>query len=516
MYAAAQARETPDKPAIVMGTSGETLTFAQYEAAANRVAHLLRGLGLRRGDHVALLFENTLPYFEIQGGAERCGLYYTCINSHLGADEVAYIVGDCEARVFLTSAAKLDVAAAALEQCPRVEAAFVVGGPASGRFASYEEAVSGLPGEPIADEELGTPMLYSSGTTGRPKGILRPLPETPPAEQLPVLEFVKQVLLLLREDMTYLSPAPAYHSAPQAAVASALRLGATSVVMERFDPEQFLQLVERYRITHTQMVPTMFTRLLKLPPDVRARYDVSSLKVAVHAAAPCPVPVKQAMIDWWGPVLHEYYGATEANGFTVNTSEEWLAHPGTVGRAVLGEVVILDDDGKELPSGEAGTVYFRGATNFSYFNDADKTAGAMDSTGTASTVGDMGYLDEDGWLFLTDRKSFMIISGGVNIYPQEAENLLVTHPSVYDVAVIGVPDEDLGEVPKAIVQPAEDATPGPELERELLAFCRESLSTMKCPRTVDFVDELPRLPTGKLYKRYLRDAYWAGHGTSIV
>ncbi|MGH3743456.1 MAG: AMP-binding protein [Mycobacteriales bacterium] len=516
MYAAAHARSTPDKPAIIMGGSGDALTFAQYEAAANRFAHLLRSLGLRRGDHVAFLLENTLHYFELQGGAERCGLYYTCINSHLGADEVAYIVDDCRARVFVTSAEKLDVAADAVKQCPRVEACFVVGAPATGRFASYEAAVADLPAEPIADEELGTPMLYSSGTTGRPKGILRPLPEMAPSEQLPVLEFVKQVLLLLREDMTYLSPAPAYHSAPQAAVASALRLGATTIVMERFDPEQFLQLVQKYEITHTQMVPTMFVRLLKLPAEVRERYDVSSLKVAVHAAAPCPVPVKQAMIDWWGPVLHEYYGATEANGFTVDTSADWLAHPGTVGRAVLGEVVILDDDGKELPPGEAGTVYFRGATNFTYFNDPDKTAGAMDTTGTGSTVGDMGYLDEDGWLYLTDRKSFMIISGGVNIYPQEAENLLVTHPRVFDVAVIGVPDEDLGEVPKAIVQAAADATPGPELARELLAFCREHLSTMKCPRTVDFVDELPRLPTGKLYKRYLRDQYWQGHSTSIV
>jgi long-chain acyl-CoA synthetase len=516
MYAAAHARSNPNKPALIMGGSGESLTFAEYEAAANRAAHLLRGLGLRRGDHVALLFENTLRYFELQGGAERCGLYYTCINSHLGAEEVAYIVDDCRARAFFTSVAKLDVAVEALRECPKVEACFVVGAPATGRFESYDQAVAGLPSDPIGDEELGTPMLYSSGTTGRPKGIFRPLPEMAPSVQLPVLEFVKNVLFLFDDDMTYLSPAPAYHSAPQAAVAASLRLGATTIVMERFDPEQYLQLVERHRVTHTQLVPTMFSRMLKLPAETRQRYDVSSLKVAIHAAAPCPVPVKQAMIDWWGPVLHEYYGATEGNGFTVDTSSDWLAHPGTVGRAVLGEVVILDDEGNELPPGEPGLVYFRGATNFEYFNDPAKTAEAMDGTGNGSTIGDMGYLDEDGWLFLTDRKSFMIISGGVNIYPQEAENLLVTHPAVYDAAVIGVPDDDLGEVPLAVVQAAEDAQPGPELERELLGFCREHLSTMKCPRSVDFVDELPRLPTGKLYKRYLRDKYWQGHDTSIV
>lgn len=516
MYATAHARSNPDKPAIIMGGSGATLTYAEYEAAANRFAHLLRNLDLKRGDHISFLSENILRYFELQGGAERCGLYYTCINSHLGAEEVAYIVDDSRARVFVTSAAKLDVAIEALELCPRVEACFVVGAARSGRFESYEDAVAGMSAEPIEDEELGAAMLYSSGTTGRPKGISRPLPKSLPSEALPVLEFVKQVLLLLDEDMTYLSPAPAYHSAPQAAVASSIRLGATTIVMERFDPEAYLQLVERYGVTHTQLVPTMFSRMLKLPDEVRNRYDVSSLKVAVHAAAPCAVPVKQAMIDWWGPVLHEYYGATEANGFTVDTSAEWLEHPGTVGRAVLGEVVILDDEGNELPRGETGLVYFRGATNFEYFNDPAKTAEAMDSSGNGSTIGDMGYLDDEGWLYLTDRKSFMIISGGVNIYPQEAENLLITHPAVYDVAVIGVPDDDLGEVPKAVVQLADGATAGPEMERQLLAFCRDHLSTMKCPRTVDFVDELPRLPTGKLYKRYLRDKYWQGHNTTIV
>ncbi|HET6811278.1 MAG TPA: AMP-binding protein, partial [Acidimicrobiales bacterium] len=388
-------------------------------------------------------------------------------------------------------------------------------GEAPAPFESYEEAVGRFPAEPVADEQLGAALLYSSGTTGRPKGILRPLPEDPPGTPLPVMQFVR-LLFGMREGMVYLSPAPLYHSAPQASVAVALRMGSTAVVMEHFDPEQYLAMVERYRVTHSQVVPTMFSRLLKLPEEVRRRYDVSSLESVVHAAAPCPVPVKEAMIDWWGPILLEYYGATEANGFTFCNSEEWLAHKGTVGRCVLGELLILDDEGNELPPGREGTVWFRGATNFEYFNDPAKTAESRDASGTASTVGDVGRVDDDGFLYLTDRKTYMIISGGVNIYPQETENLLVTHPQVLDAAVIGVPNDDLGEEVKAVVQPAPGVDPGPELERELMAFCRDHLAHFKCPRSIDFTDELPRLPTGKLYKRLLRDRYWGGHSTRIV
>jgi long-chain acyl-CoA synthetase len=286
--------------------------------------------------------------------------------------------------------------------------------------------------------------------------------------------------------------------------------------MERFDPAEYLACVERHRITHCQVVPTMFTRLLKLPEDERLRYDTSSLEVIVHAAAPCPVPVKQAMIEWLGPIILEYYGATEANGFTFCTSEEWLAHPGTVGKPILGRLLILDDDGNEVPTGETGTVWFEGATNFTYYRDEAKTAESRDESGQVSTVGDVGHVDEDGYLYLTDRKTYMIIAGGVNIYPQEAENLLVTHPKVADAAVIGVPNADLGEEVKAVVQPADDVEPGPELERELLAFCREHLAHYKCPRSVDFEAELPRLPTGKLYKRLLRDRYWGDSKSRIV
>jgi long-chain acyl-CoA synthetase len=358
-------------------------------------------------------------------------------------------------------------------------------------------------------------MLYSSGTTGRPKGILRPLPEVHPSEPLPVMQFVT-AMFRFRPGMTYLSPAPIYHSAPQASVSIALRLGCTSIVMERFDPSLFLDCVQRHGITNSQVVPTMFSRMLKLPEDERRSYDVSSLEWVVHAAAPCPVPVKEAMIEWWGPKIIEYYGATEANGFTFCDSEEWLAHKGTVGKSILGQLLILDEDGNECPVGEPGTVWFRGATNFVYYNDPERTAQDRIDDGMTSTVGDVGYVDEDGYLYLTDRKTYMIISGGVNIYPQEAENLLVTHPDVYDAAVIGVPNVDLGEEVKAVVQVMPGVEAGPALERSLIEFCREHLAHFKCPRSVDFVDELPRLPTGKLYKRLLRDRYWGDAKSRIV
>jgi long-chain acyl-CoA synthetase len=516
MYPGEYAERHPDQPALIMAASGESLTFAEFEANANRLAHLYRDAGLRRGDHVAFLMENHLRYFETMAAAERSGLYYTCINSYLTPEEVAYIVDDCDARLFITSAAKADVAMAAAKLTPKVETFLCVDGTAAiGPFRPYDDAIAAFPSERIPDEQLGAAMLYSSGTTGRPKGILRPLPEVHPSEPLPVMQFVIG-MFRMRPGMTYFSPAPIYHSAPQASVACSLRLGSTAIIMERFDPEQFLANVERYGITHSQMVPTMFSRILKLPEEIRQRYDLSSLEIIIHAAAPCPVPVKEAIIEWLGPIVIEYYGATEANGFTFCTSEEWLAHKGTVGKPILGKLLILDDDGNEVPTGETGTVWFEGATNFTYYRDEAKTAESRDESGQRSTVGDVGYVDDDGYLYLTDRKTYMIISGGVNIYPQEAENLLVTHPKVLDAAVIGVPNADLGEEVKAVVQPVDPAQAGPELEQELLAFCREHLAHFKCPRTVDFEDELPRLPTGKLYKRLLRDRYWGDTKSRIV
>ncbi len=515
MYAAEYAKSHPDKPAIVMAASGEVVTFGEYEACANRVARMLRGAGLQRRDHVAIFMDNDPRMLMCEGGAERTGVYYTCVNSYLSAEEVAYIVNDSEARVVMTAGAKSEVASRLPALCPNVERWLMAGteGGLSGPFESWEEEIARYPAEPVPDEQLGAAMLYSSGTTGRPKGILRPLPEVHPGENLAVLEGLR-ALWRFRAGMVYLSPAPLYHSAPQASVSLALRLGATAVIMEHFDPARYLELVGRYRVTHSQVVPTMFSRLLKLPASVREAVDVSSLEVIVHAAAPCPVPVKEQMITWLGPIILEYYGATEANGFTFCDSHDWLAHKGTVGQAVLGEVLILDEQGNKCPPGTPGMVWFRGATNFEYFNDPAKTAESRNTAGDASVVGDVGYLDDSGYLYLTDRKAYMIISGGVNIYPQETENLLITHHQVMDAAVIGVPDEDMGEAVKAIVQPVPGAEPGPDLERELIAYCREHLAHFKCPRTVDFTGELPRLPTGKLYKRLLRDRYWNDHPAS--
>ena len=516
MYPGVHAERHPNQPALIMASSGATLTFAEFEANANRLAHLYRSVGLRRGDHVAMFMENHLRYFETMAAAERSGLYYTCINSFLTAEEVAYILDDCDAKVFITSRAKAEVAVAAASMTPKVKTFLCVDcDVAVGPFQPYDAAVAEFPPTLIPDEQLGAAMLYSSGTTGRPKGILRALPENHPSEPLPVMQFVIG-MFRMREGMAYLSPAPIYHSAPQASVACALRLGSTSVIMERFDPEQFMALIEEHGITHTHVVPTMFSRMLKLPPAAREKYDLSSLEVVIHAAAPCPVPVKQAMIDWIGPIIVEYYGATEGNGFTFCDSVQWLAHPGTVGAPILGRLLILDDDGNEVPTGETGTVWFEGATAFTYYHDEVKTAESRDATGQRSTVGDVGYVDADGYLYLTDRKTYMIISGGVNIYPQEAENLLVTHDKVLDAAVIGVPNEDLGEEVKAVVQVVPGVEPGPELEEELLAFCRQHLASYKCPRSVDFEDELPRLPTGKLYKRLLRDRYWGDSKSRIV
>jgi long-chain acyl-CoA synthetase len=516
MFARQHALEHPDQPAIIMASSGETVTFAEYEARCNATAQLLRAAGLQRGDHIAVFMENQPRLLEIEGAAERAGLYYTLINIYLAPDEVAYIITNSQSRLLFSSAARQPVAVAAAAKCPQLEGLFMAGtdSPPPG-WQAYEAAVADFPADPIPDESLGAAMLYSSGTTGQPKGILRQLPDAAPSDPLPVMQFVT-AMFGFRPGMTYLNPAPLYHSAPQASVGASIRLGATSVVMEHFDAQQWLALVERYRVTNCQMVPSMFSRLLRLPVEVRKGYDTSSLECIVHAAAPCPEHVKRGMIDWLGPVITEYYGATEANGFTFCDSAQWLAHPGTVGSPILGELLILDEDGNQCPTGTDGTVWFRGATAFQYFQEPEKTAASRTADGMTSTVGDVGHVDDEGYLYLTDRKSYMIISGGVNIYPQETENLLSGHPAVLDVAVIGVPNEDLGEEVKAVVQLADAVAASPELAQELISYCRDRMAHFKCPRTVDFVVELPRTETGKLVKRLLRDKYWAGHKTSIV
>jgi long-chain acyl-CoA synthetase len=521
VYAGHLWQRHPDRPAIVMATSGETITYADFERRTNRLAHALRGLGLKRLDHYAIYLENHPRFLECCGAGERAGLYYTCANAWLQAEELAYVVDNCEAQVLITSRAKLAVALDALARCPRVRRCLVVDGGAhlralgDARLVDYAEAVAPFPETPIAQEALGMSMLYSSGTTGRPKGILRPVPENPPSEPIPLFGFLSK-LWQAREGMRYLSPAPLYHSAPLANVGIALRHGGTVVVMEHFEADHYLQLVERHRISHTQLVPTMFSRMLKLPADVRRRHDLSSLEYVVHAAAPCPVPVKEQIIEWWGPIVHEYYGATEGLGFTYCDSTEWLAHRGTVGRVLLGELHVLDAGGRELPTGEAGELWFKTASPFVYFNDPERTQASRSADGSMTTVGDVGYVDAEGYVYLTDRSTFMIISGGVNIYPQECENLLVTHPRVGDAAVFGVPNDDLGEEVKAVVEPLPGVEAGPALEQELMAFCRAHLAHPKCPRSIDFTEKLPRLPTGKLYKRLLRDRYWQGRGNSRI
>jgi long-chain acyl-CoA synthetase len=516
MYIGTHASLRPLQPAFIMAESGEAVTYAELEARSNRLAHLFRRLGLRRLDHYAIFMENNSRYLEACGAGERAGLYFTCVNSYLTSGELAYIVNNSESRVFITSTAKLDIAREALKDCPKVELCIVADGTGeSERIVGLREATAGLPNTPVSDECIGTAMLYSSGTTGRPKGILRTLPEQPPSRQLPLFDFLQQ-LWQYREGMIYLSPAPLYHSAPQAAVNLTIRMGGTAIIMEHFDPERYLELVEKWGVTHSQLVPTMFSRMLKLPEQARARHDLSSLEIAIHAAAPCPASVKDDMIRWWGQIIHEYYGATEGLGFTACNSEEWLAHRGTVGRVLLGQLHILDEHMQPCPVGTPGTVWFKTATPFEYFNDPGKTREARSPDGTMSTVGDVGYVDDDGYLYLTDRATFMIISGGVNIYPQECENLLITHPKIADAAVFGVPNSDLGEEVKAVVQTMPGIVPCAALAEELILFCGQALSRQKVPRSIDFEDKLPRLPTGKLYKRLLRDRYWGNRDSRIV
>ena len=512
MYPGVHATTTPDKPAYVIAGSGEVVTYRQLDERSNQVAQLLRAAGLRRGDGIAFMLENSARFFEICWGAQRAGLYYTAISSRLTPTEASYIVQDCGATVFITSAANREVASAIVDDIPDVAVKLMIDGTAEG-YERYEDAVGQHPTSPIADESEGGDMLYSSGTTGRPKGVKVPLPEGPIGTPSSVTALA-QLLYGFTADTVYLSPAPMYHAAPLRFSMAVLRLGGTIVAMERFDPADFLRLVEEHRVTHTQVVPTMFVRMLKLDESERSRHDLSSLQVCIHAAAPCPIPVKEQMIGWWGPKIYEYYAGTEGNGFCAITSEEWLQHKGSVGKPLVGELHILGEDGEPRPTGEAGTIFFGNGGTFEYHNDPEKTASSRNEQGW-STLGDIGYVDEDGYLYLTDRKSYMIISGGVNIYPQEAENVLTMHPKVMDVAVIGVPNEDFGEEVKAIVQPVDMAEAGPELERELLSFCKEQLAGYKCPRSVDFSAELPRHPTGKLYKRLLRDRYWEGHQSKI-
>jgi acyl-CoA synthetase (AMP-forming)/AMP-acid ligase II len=505
------AEKFPDKLAVVFAGGGPTITYAELERRSRRLANLFLQLGCGPGDGVALLMGNEEWYFDVYWAAMRGGMHFTPINWHLQAQEIRYIVENCDAKIFVTSAQFIDVAPAAIASAPRAAIKLVYGGDIDG-FMRAESALDDVPPDaPLDDPREGALMLYSSGTTGYPKGVRQPLSGAPAGDAKATLIYVAMPRLFGIEPAdVYLSPAPLYHAAPLIFSTSCQRIGTTIVVMRKFDPEDALRAIEVERVTVSQWVPTHFRRMLQLPADVRAGYDLSSHRCAIHAAAPCPVPLKEAMIEWWGPIIVEYYGGTEGGGTIIRT-EEWLTHKGSVGRHWSGgKVHVLDENGCEItePRVEGG-VYFEAPEDerlrFRYYKDDGKTASTY--RGRLFTIGDVGYLDEDGYLYLTDRKSHMIISAGVNIYPQEVENHLSTHPNVDEVAVIGVPNEEMGEEVKAVVV-VRGTAPSPELARELMEYCRASIAHFKCPRSVDFVDELPRLPNGKLLKRQIRERYW--------
>ena len=511
MYPGLHAESSPDGVAQVMAATGEVTTYRELAEGVNRLARLLYERGLREGDHISIFAENNRRYFEVYWAAMTSGLYFTTINRYLSPEEAAYLVNDSGSTALITTnamAPTADKLRALIPDCPHL---LMTDGAIEG-FESYEEAVAEMPAEPLDRQPKGEVMLYSSGTTGRPKGILRPLTGlTIDDADISGIGMFEHHLLGMDESSVYLTPAPLYHSAPLIWSAGVHELGGTVVIMDRFDPEGFLACVEQYSVTDSQLVPTMFIRMLKLPEEVRNRYDLSSLKMAVHAAAPCPVAVKEQMIEWWGPIIQEYYAATEGNGVCFIGPDDWLAHKGSVGKAMLGTLHICDDDGQELPPGEPGIVYFEQETAaFEYHGDPEKTSDSRHPEhGNWTTVGDVGYVDDEGYLYLTDRATFMIISGGVNIYPQEIEACFALHPQVADVAVFGLPDDEMGEYVHAVVQLEPDIEPTDELAEELRSYAREHLAGFKVPRMIDFREDFPRLPTGKLYKKPLREEYLA-------
>ena len=499
-----------DSPALIF--DGGAISFGELRARSERVAAVLHDAGLRRGEGVALVLPNRLEFFEITWGCQLSGLYYTAVNTHFTPDEVAYVIEDSDAKAVFVDASMGELAAHIAEVNAAVKIHITVGGSLPG-WGSYEGALAAAGDVPPVSD--GSEMLYSSGTTGRPKAVRRALPTDGNGSWA---QSVLEMALIHKYGMSasdvYLSPAPLYHAAGVNYTMAVNRVGAASIIMPKFDAETVLRLIETHRVTHAQFVPTMFVRMLKLPKAVREGYDVSSLRCVIHAAAPCPVDVKHQMMDWFGPIIHEYYGGTEGFAGTTIGPQEWLAHPGSVG-IPMSPVHVVGDDGQELPVGKSGELYFEGGPSFEYFKDPAKTASVFNERGWR-TLGDMGYVDEDGYLYLTDRSTFMIVSGGVNIYPQEAENVLIMHPKLVDAAVFGVPNDEFGEEVKAVVQPAAGVTPGPDLQAELIEYCRAHLAGYKCPRTIEFDPQLPRDPNGKLYKRRIRERYWEGRASRIV
>lgn len=508
MYPGKHAATTPHKPAIIMAATGQTVTYAELEDRSLRLANWLRAIGLVRGDTIAVLSDNDPRVFDVYWAAQRCGVYLTAVNYRLKPDEIHYILENCEAKaVFIggCAAEALDAIVALPFLKHRISFASNLEG-----FESLDAIIAGASNAKPEREPRGGDMLYSSGTTGRPKGVRPPLPDRDVSEPGDTMVAMFGGSFGFTSETVYLSPAPLYHAAPLRTCAAVQALGGTALVMNKFDPEDALALIEKYSVTASQWVPTMFVRMLKLDRDIRERYSLRSMEVAIHAAAPCPPEVKQQMIEWWGPIIHEYYASTEVNGITVIGPQEWLRKRGSVGRPILGKIHICDEMGDELSTGKDGLVYFeRDVLPFQYHLDPEKTRSTQHPAHpTWTAVGDIGHVDEEGFLYLTDRKAFMIISGGVNIYPQEVENALALHPAVSDVAVIGVPDPEMGEQVKAVVIPTPGVVAGPDLEQEIISFVKSQVASFKAPRSVDFVETLPRTPTGKLVKGELRKSYW--------
>ncbi|HUY86673.1 MAG TPA: acyl-CoA synthetase, partial [Acidimicrobiales bacterium] len=493
----------------------------QLDERSNRLAHFFTELGLKPGDSIAMFLENNAHFLEIAWAAQRTGLYYTPISSRMTHSEVAYIVNDCGAKVLFTSQAMATVAQLVPELTHGVSTYVMCNSAGNSKsdppkpYVRYEDLAAKYPPTPVKNETEGSDLLYSSGTTGVPKGVKVPRSERAIGTPDAVVMLIK-FLYGASDKSIYLSPAPLYHAAPLRFTIAFTRIGATVVIMDHFEPVEYLSLIDRYSATHTQLVPTMFVRMLKLDPEVRMRFELSSLECAIHASAPCPIDVKRQIIEWWGPVINEYYAGTESNGFVACDSAQWLAHQGTVGKPLMGAVHIINDDGVEVGPGIDGTVYFEmEGASFEYLNDPEKTSTSRNEKGW-TTLGDIGHLDVDGFLYLTDRKAYMIISGGVNIYPQEAENVLVGHAKVMDAAVFGIPNEEMGEEVKGIVELVDHSAGSIELAHELIEYCRSSLAHYKCPKSIEFIAELPRHANGKLYKRLLRDKYWEGHSKNIA
>jgi len=501
------ARRHPSKAALIMADSGSVLSYAELDRRADRAARWLVSRGLQAGDCVAILLDNNPHMLEIAWAARRAGLYYAPINNHLAPPEAAFILKDCGARVLIASGATLPLARAMKEDAGAREVAAVLLDAQAPGFTRYDDELARVDdGAVLPQRPLGRDMLYSSGTTGRPKSIRRPL-VLHAERDCPDRDFETwRQQFGFDENTVYLSTAPFYHAAPLRYLMRTFMCGGTCVAMGRFDPERALAAIEQYRVTHSQWVPTMLSRLLQLPPQTRQRYDISSMRVAIHAAAPCPPHVKEAMLDWWGDILYEYYGGSEGIGVTCIGPREWRAHKGSVGQAKLGVIHIVDDEGNALPPHQIGTIYFSGAAGFEYHNDPEKTLQAYNAQGWA-TYGDVGYVDEEGYLYLSDRRADLVLCGGVNLYPMEIENVLLAHPAVADAGVIGVPDADMGEVPLAIVHLHEPQAADAAMVRQLITHCRENLGRLKLPRRVVFEGPLPRLHTGKLLRRALKERF---------